>query len=170
MSEPTREQIVGKALDELVERQRTIDRLRTELAAANAQTIDRVHGSLQARLEGRNEGGDIEIMRLVDAIVENETWGLADLCEKLRQALQTLLERPWLSANPKVLWDALNKAETALAATPASALAEVRAQAMLECRSIAGNPRNWVGNDGEETALRIARAIGARAAALKENL
>lgn len=31
-----------------------------------------VRASLQARLEGRNEGGDTEVMRLVDEIVKKE--------------------------------------------------------------------------------------------------
>jgi hypothetical protein len=36
------------------------------------EMLDRIRQSLQARLEGRNEGGDIEVMRLVDEIVEAE--------------------------------------------------------------------------------------------------
>jgi hypothetical protein len=34
--------------------------------------VTRIRQSLQARLEGRNEGGDTEVMRLVDEIVEKE--------------------------------------------------------------------------------------------------
>lgn len=36
------------------------------------EMLERVRQSLQARLEGRNEGGDVEVMRLVDEIVEKE--------------------------------------------------------------------------------------------------
>lgn len=34
--------------------------------------LQRIRASLQARLEGRNEGGDSEVMRLVDEIVAKE--------------------------------------------------------------------------------------------------
>lgn len=37
-----------------------------------AGAVVRIRASLQARLEGRNEGGDTEVMRLVDEIVSKE--------------------------------------------------------------------------------------------------
>jgi hypothetical protein len=37
-----------------------------------ADMLKRIRQSLQARLDGRNEGGDIEVMRLVDEIVKKE--------------------------------------------------------------------------------------------------
>lgn len=58
-----------------------MDRIRESITRIteedNGSTIlDRIRQSLQARLEGRNEGGDIEVMRLVDEIVKKE--GLID--------------------------------------------------------------------------------------------
>lgn len=44
------------------------DVLRNEWASQ--MMLNRIRASLQARLEGRNEGGDIEVMRLVDELVE----------------------------------------------------------------------------------------------------
>jgi hypothetical protein len=41
-----------------------------QVQESEGYVIERVRASLQARLEGRNEGGDIEIMRLVDEIVK----------------------------------------------------------------------------------------------------
>lgn len=35
--------------------------------------LSRIRRSLEARLEGRNEGGDTEVMRLVDEIVKRST-------------------------------------------------------------------------------------------------
>lgn len=40
--------------------------------------LDRVRASLQARLEGRDDGGDTEVMRLVDKIVEQAVAELED--------------------------------------------------------------------------------------------
>jgi hypothetical protein len=44
----------------------------TEWSSDASMLVGRIRESLQARLEGRNEGGDIEVMRLVDEIVEKE--------------------------------------------------------------------------------------------------
>lgn len=40
--------------------------------------LDRVRASLQARLEGRDDGGDREVMRLVDLIVQQAVEELRD--------------------------------------------------------------------------------------------
>jgi len=48
-----------------------IDLIRTSdgFKQDDSEAIKRIRASLQARAEGRNEGGDVEIMRSVDAIV-----------------------------------------------------------------------------------------------------
>ncbi len=40
----------------------------------DVQMLDRVRASLNARAEGRNEGGDSEVMKAVDKIVDKEGW------------------------------------------------------------------------------------------------
>lgn len=49
--------------------------------------LDRIRGTLQARAEGRNEGGDIEVMKAVDAIVARER----ELADKLAKALRHMI-------------------------------------------------------------------------------
>jgi hypothetical protein len=50
-------------------------------ASETAQMLLRIRASLKARAEGRNEGGDIEVMEAVDAIVASETAALRDKME-----------------------------------------------------------------------------------------